>query len=73
MQDSAEIYEELIGRLEAAAAPVAVQVREEVGRGRLVKGSKLPEGERQERQFRLSEAKLGRITDDEMAVLPLQR
>lgn len=71
MQDSAEIYEELIRRLEAAAiAPVAVQVREEVGRGRLVKGAKLPEGERQERQSRLSEAKLGRITDDEMAVLP---
>jgi hypothetical protein len=70
MQESAEIYEELIRQVEERAAPVATQIREEVARGRLVQGSKLPEGERQERQFRLTEAKLGRIGKDEMAVLP---
>ncbi len=70
VEGSAEVYEDLIRRVEVAAAPVAGQVRDEVTRGRLVKGSKLPAGERQARQSRLSEHKLGRISDDEMAVMP---
>jgi hypothetical protein len=70
MQDSAEIYEELIRRVEERAPSLATQIREEVARGRLVQGSKLPEGERQERQSRLVEANLGRIGKDDMAVLP---
>jgi hypothetical protein len=70
VRESAEIYEELIRRIEERAAPLAAQIREEVARGRLVQGSKLPESERQERQSRLVEAKLGRIGKDEMAVLP---
>jgi hypothetical protein len=70
VQDSAEIYEELLGRVEERAAPLAAQIREEVARGRLVQGSKLPEDERHERQFRLAEANLGRIGKDDMAVLP---
>jgi len=70
MQESAEIYEELIRRVGERSDSLAAQIREEVARGRLVPGSKLPEGEREERQSRLAEAKLGRIGKDEMAVLP---
>jgi hypothetical protein len=70
MQESAEIYEELIRRVGERSESLAAQIREEVARGRLVQGSKLPEGEREERQSRLAEAKLGRIGKDEMAVLP---
>ncbi len=48
---------------------MAAEVRDEVNRGRLVKGADLPEGERVVRQDRLTAKKLGRITKDEMAVV----
>ncbi|XVU22084.1 hypothetical protein ACQPZJ_33095 [Actinoplanes sp. CA-054009] len=70
LQESAEIYDELIRRIEERSSPLAAQIREEIARGRLVQGSKLPEGERDKRQARLSESKLGRLGKDEMAVLP---
>lgn len=69
MQGSDEAYEELIRRIEERFVPLAVQIREEVARGRWVQGAELPESERQERQVRLVEAKLGRLGRDDMAVV----
>lgn len=51
VHESAEIYDELIVQLEGWAVPLAAQISEEAARGRLVRGSQLPE--HQERQFRL--------------------
>lgn len=70
MQDSAEIYEELIGTLEERIPSVAAQIREEVARGRLFPGPKLSGQDREFREFRLHEARLGRIAKDDIAVVP---
>ena len=70
MQDSAEIYEELIGSLEERIPSVAAQIREEIARGRLLPGPNLSDPEREFRESRLHEAKLGRIAKEDIAVVP---
>jgi hypothetical protein len=69
MQGSNEVFEQTIRSLEGRFPQVAAEVRDEVNRGRLVKGADLPESERAVRQDRLTAKKLGRITKDEMAVV----
>jgi hypothetical protein len=70
VQESAEIYEELIGTLEERIPSVAAQIREEVGRGRLLPGPSLSDPEREFRESRLHQAKLGRIAKEDIAVVP---
>jgi hypothetical protein len=70
VQESAEIYEELIGTLEERIPSVAAQIREEVARGRLLPGPNLSDPEREFRESRLHQAKLGRIAKEDIAVVP---
>ena len=70
MEDSERIYDELIEFLDERVNGLAAQIREEVGRGKLIKGTLLPEDDRQERQERLSEHNLARIAKNELTVLP---
>jgi hypothetical protein len=70
VDNSAEIYDDLVARLGERASSLADQIREEVARGRLVQGSKLPVEERELRESRLTQAGLGKIGKDDVAVLP---
>jgi hypothetical protein len=70
VQESTEIYEELIGTLEEHIPSVAAQIREEVARGRLLSGPNLSDPEREFRESRLHQAKLARISKEDIAVVP---
>jgi hypothetical protein len=79
MDGSNDAYQYLIQRISAVLPDIAVQIREEVGRGRVVLGSKLPTTDRHVRETRMEQANVGRIgksdvvsveyTDDEKLAL----
>ena len=58
---SGAAYQRLIERVAEKLPEVAAQVRDEVARGRVVPGSKLSGAEREIRDTRMHEAKVGRI------------
>lgn len=70
MQNSDEIYEQLIQLLDEQANPLAAQVREEVARGYLIDGSGLPAEEREARKQRLGDSRLPQIGAKEKVVVP---
>ncbi len=70
MQGSAEVVDEILRTLDRELPDIAAQIREEIARGRMVKGSKLPESIRQDRQDALTAQRLGRIGKDELAEVP---
>lgn len=61
MQGSGEAYRQLLQRLEEALPEVARQIREEVARGRVVTGSKLPAQELKTRAIIMDQENLTRI------------
>jgi len=79
MDGSGDAYQYLIQRVSEALPDIAAQVREEVGRGRVVLGSKLPTTDRHVRETRMERANVGKIgksdvlsveyTDDEKLAL----
>ncbi|ROO51250.1 hypothetical protein EDC02_6122 [Micromonospora sp. Llam0] len=67
---SAEVVDQIMRTLDRELPDIAAQIREEITRGRMVKGSKLPERIRQDRQDALKAQRLGRIGKDELADVP---
>lgn len=61
MDGSGEAYQYLIRRMSEALPDIAIQVSEEVGRGRIVLGSKLPTIERLARDTQMEEANVGKL------------
>ncbi|WP_018215952.1 hypothetical protein [Salinispora vitiensis] len=70
VQGSAEVVDEILRNLDRELPDIAAQIREEIARGRMVKGSKLPERVRQDRQGALTAQRLGRIGENELAEVP---
>jgi hypothetical protein len=70
MDGSGEAYQLLMQRLAEALPDVATQVRDEVARGRVVPSSKLSTPEREERETRMTEAKVGRLANADVASVP---
>ncbi|RAO00781.1 hypothetical protein [Micromonospora noduli] len=70
VQGSAEVVDEILRTLDRELPDIAAQIREEITRGRMVKGSKLPESIRQDRQDALKAQRLGGIGKDELAEVP---
>jgi hypothetical protein len=70
MDGSGEAYQHLMQRLAEALPDVAAQVRDEVARGRVVPSSKLSGPEREERETRMTEAKVGRLGKADVASVP---
>jgi hypothetical protein len=70
MDGSGEAYQHLMQRLAEALPDVAAQVRDEVARGRVVPSSKLSGPEREERETRMTEAKVGRLVKADVASVP---
>jgi hypothetical protein len=61
MDESGAAYQLLIERVAEQFPEVAAQVRDEVARGRVVLGSQLSGAERELRETRMREAKVGKI------------
>ena len=57
-------------RLAEALPDVAAQVRDEVARGRVVPSSKLSTPEHEERETRMTEAKVDRLANADVASVP---
>lgn len=70
MNGSGQAYQQLIQRVAEALPEVAAQVRDEVARGRIVAGSKLSSTEREEREIRMLEAKVGKIAKADVVSVP---
>ena len=70
MDGSGEAYQLLMQRLAEALPDVAAQVRDEVARGRVVPSWKLSTPEREEREVRMTEAKMGRLAKADVASVP---
>ena len=70
MDGSGAAYQHLIQRVAETLPEVAAQVRDEIARGRVVPGSKLSPPERKERETRMSEAKVGRLAQADVASVP---
>ena len=67
MDGSGEAYQLLMQRLGEALPDVAAQVRDEVARGRVIPSWKLSRPEREEREARMTEAKVGRLANADVA------
>jgi hypothetical protein len=70
VEGSQRAYDHLIALIEERLPDIAVQIREEVARGRPLSASRIPDAERRTRQGRLNEVSLGRIGKADIAVEP---
>lgn len=70
VEGSQRAYDHLIVLIEERLPDIAVQIREEVARGRTLSASRIPDAERRTRQVRLDEVSLGRIGKADVAAEP---
>ena len=66
MDGSGDAYQHLIQRISERLPDIATQVREEVGRGRVVLGSKLATTDRHVRETRMEQANVGKIAKSDV-------
>ncbi|KJE23085.1 hypothetical protein FF36_02513 [Frankia torreyi] len=69
MEQSGEIYEELMLQVEGLSGEIAQQLRAEVTRGRLVRGFELSARERRLRDQRITDTESARIGRADVAVI----